>query len=86
MCKSTRILITYAAAAIIAGLCGGYLLYALFSWQPPPNTLAEQLRPVAFCVVALWLLSLLSQMLMDPLGWRVVRMLRRREASGFLAN
>lgn len=79
MHKSTRILLTYSVMALIAIVAISFLTYQAWEWQPPSDTLAHEMRLVALALLPLAGLSLVIQIVGDPLAWRVVRMLRRKE-------
>lgn len=79
MTQSTRIAITYATIALIMAVSTGFLAYEAWEWQPPPNTMAHDMRLVALIMLPLLGLSQAIQITCDPLAWRVIRMLRRKE-------
>lgn len=79
MNKSTRIFLTYSAAALVAIAGIGFLTYQVCALVPLPDTLEYLLRPVALAVLPLLGLSLVIQIVGDPLAWRVMRMLRCKE-------
>ena len=79
MNKSSRIFLTYSVAALLAIVGVSFLTYQAWEWLPLPDTLEYKLRPVALVVLPLLGLSLVVQIVSDPLAWRVMRMLRRKE-------
>lgn len=79
MHKSARIFLTYSAMALIAAVAISFLTYQVWESHPLPNTLEHELRLVALAALPLLGLSLVIQIVGDPLAWRVIRMLRRKE-------
>ena len=79
MNKSSRIFLTYSVAALLAVVGVSVLTYQAWEWRPRSDTLEYELRLVALAVLPLLGLSLIVQIVGDPLAWRVMRMLRRRE-------
>jgi len=79
MHKSSRILLIYSASALIATAASCVLTYLVWEWQVIPNTLEQVIRPVALIAIPILGLSLVVQIVGDPLAWRVVRMQRRKE-------
>lgn len=79
MQRSTRIALTYMATALVVALASSVLLYLAWRWQPPADTLAQQLRLVALCLLPLLCAAQILQIAFDPLVWRVVRRLRWHE-------
>lgn len=75
----TRISLTYAAIALIMVAASSFLAYQVWAWQPAPDTLGHELRLVALIMLPLLGLSQAIQIACDPLAWRVIRMLRRKE-------
>lgn len=79
MHKSARILLIYIAAMLSAIAASGFLTYQIWVWQSPFHTLGHELRPIALILIPLAGLGLAIQIAVDPLAWRVVRMLRSKE-------
>lgn len=79
MHKSTRIFLTYSATALIVIAAISFLTYQAWESHPLPDTLEHDLRLVALAVLPLLGLSLVIQVVGDPLVWRVIRMLRWKE-------
>lgn len=79
MIQSTKIALTYATIALIMAVATGFLVYEAWEWQPPPNTMAHDMRLVALIMLPLLGLSQVIQITCDPLAWRVILMLRRKE-------
>lgn len=79
MNKSTWIFLTYSAAALVAIAGSSFLTDQVWEWLPHPDTLEYVLRPVALVLLPLVGLTLVMQIVGDPLAWRVMRMLRRKE-------
>lgn len=69
----------YLATALLAVACTSFLAYQAWEWQPPMNTLASEIRPLALVIIPLYGLALVVQISSHPLAWRVIRMLRRKE-------
>lgn len=65
------------ALIAVAGIC--FLTYQAWESHPRPDTLAHELRLVALAILPLLGLSLVLQIAGDPLAWRVLRILRRKE-------
>lgn len=79
MHPSTRISLTYAVIALIMAAATSFLAYQVWEWQPAPDTLGHELRLVALVILPLVGLSQVIQIAGDPLAWRLIRMLRRKE-------
>ena len=79
MHKSTRISLTYTVIALIMAAATSFLAYQVWVWQPAPDALGHELRLVALVILPLLGLSQAIQVACDPLAWRVIRMLRRKE-------
>lgn len=84
MHKSTKILLTYFAAALSVAAATSVLTFLVWESSPYPNTLGYEMRLLALTVLPLVGLSLVAQIAGDRLVWRVIRTLRRKEllASG----
>lgn len=48
-------------------------------YKPLPMSLGDSLRPIALTVIPVFGAGMIT-MLFDPLAWRVIRVLRRRES------
>lgn len=80
MRKSSRIFLTYSATALIVIASISFLTYQAWESRPLPDTLEHALRLVALAALPLLGLSLVIQIVGDPLVWRVIRMLRCKES------
>lgn len=79
MRRSTIIAATYSVMALVMAVGSSFLIYQAWVWQPAPDTMEHELRLVALCALPLVGLSLVVQVVCDPLAWRVRRLLRRKE-------
>lgn len=85
--SSTKIILTYSMLAVVMAAAISFLTYQVYMWQPPPDTMAEVLRPWALAILPLAGLSQILQTVFHPLAIRVIRMQRRKECrQGVTAN
>lgn len=78
MRTSTRIVVAYRTTACVILILACALAYAIWSYQPFPNTLGEMLRPIGIAIILAVGTCQAYLAAIDPFAKRVVRVLRNK--------